>query len=244
VKLNPWFSGCGKEYEGVIRFGIETDTLDPEGAPAAEAPLPDRETLEAVLPRFTGNILQAPPAYSAIHIDGKRAYALARSGTPVEMRERPVVIHALELLSFEPPLARIRVRCSSGTYIRSLARDLALAAGSRGHLAALTRTGIGGFRLSGAVDSPALSSLRPVTPEAFAALGIPRMEAEDGAVPGLCRGQPPAPLVESGALRFFPGEQDLAPDRAGVFDRNGGLIAVIEKKDGGRWGYGYVYAGA
>ena len=243
VKLTPWVSGCDKEYEGTIGFGTETDTLDPEGVPVAEAPLPDRETLEAALPRFMGPILQAPPAYSAVHIDGKRAYALARSGMPVEMRERPVVIHALELRSFEPPLARVWVRCSKGTYIRSLARDLALAAGSRGHLAALTRTGIAGFRLSGAVDSPVPSSLRPVTPAMFAALGIPCMEAEDGAVPGLRQGKPMAPLLASGALRVFPGEADRSLNHAGVFDKNGSLIAVIEKKDGGSWGYGYVYAG-
>jgi tRNA pseudouridine55 synthase len=244
VKLTPWFSGCGKEYEGTIRFGTETDTLDPEGAPVAEAPPPDRETLEAVLPRFRGNILQTPPAYSAVHIGGKRAYALARSGTPVEMRERPVTVHALELLTFEPPLARIRVRCSKGTYIRSLARDIALAAGSRGHLAALTRTGVAGFRLAEAVDSPDPADLRPLTPETFAALGIPRMEAEDRAVPGLLRGQPLAPLLESGALRFFPGEEAPSPPCAGAFDKNGGLIAVIEKKDGGPWSYGCVYATA
>lgn len=244
VKLTPWFSGCVKEYEGTIRFGTETDTLDPEGTPVAEAPLPNRETLEAVLPRFIGDILQAPPAYSAVHIDGKRAYALARSGMPVEMRERPVTIHALELLSFEPPLARIRVRCSKGTYIRSLARDIALAAGSRSYLAALTRTGVAGFRLDEAVDTPAPADLRPVMPEAFAALGIPRMEAEDDAVPGLRRGQSLAPLLRSGVLRFFPGEGNLSPACAGIFDKNGDLIAVIEKKEGGPWSYGYVYAGA
>jgi tRNA pseudouridine55 synthase len=244
VKLTPWFSGCDKEYEGTVQFGTETDTLDGEGVSVAEAPPPDRETLEAVLPRFMGNILQKPPAYSALHVDGKRAYALARSGAPVEMRERPVVIHALELLSFEPPLARLRVRCSKGTYIRSLARDIALAAGSRGYLAALTRTGIAGFRLAEAVDGPSPDGLRPVTPDVFAALGIPRMEAEDGAASGLLLGKPLAPLLESGALRFFPGEGDLSPDSAGVFDKHGKLIAVIEKRDGGRWAYGYVYAGA
>jgi tRNA pseudouridine55 synthase len=243
VKLTPWFSGCDKEYEGTIRFGMETDTLDPEGLPVAEAPIPDRGALEAVFPRFMGPIFQAPPAYSAVHVDGKRAYALARSGTPVEMRERPVVIHSLHLLSFEPPLARIRVCCSKGTYIRSLARDLALAAGSRGHLVALTRTGIAGFRLSEAVGGLDRSSLLPVSPGVFSALGIPRVEAEDGAVPDLCRGKPLAPLFAGGALRVFPDEADRSPNHAGVFDKTGNLIAVIEKRDGGLWGYGYVYAG-
>ncbi|MDR3130485.1 MAG: tRNA pseudouridine(55) synthase TruB [Treponema sp.] len=262
VKLSPWFSGCDKEYDGTIRFGTETATLDPEGAVVAEAPPPDMESLQAVLPGFRGNILQRPPAYSALHIHGKRAYALARSGTPVEMPERPAVVYALELLSFEPPLARIRVRCSKGTYIRSLARDIALAAGSRGHLMALTRTCAAGFRLSQAVDSPVRSDLHPLRPETFAALGIFRVEAEDGAVRDILCGRPPAPLFESGALRFFPGEdacslsllddfgreprisrdQNSSPACAGVFDKDGNLLAVIERTEGGRWVYGCVYA--
>jgi tRNA pseudouridine55 synthase len=240
VKLTPWFSGCDKEYEGTIQFGTETDTLDPEGVPVAEAPPPGRETLEAVLPRFIGDLLQSPPAYSAVHVDGERAYKLARSGEAVEMKKRPVVIHTLELLSYEPPLAGIRVRCSKGTYIRSLARDLALASGSRGHLAALTRTGIAGFRLEEAADD----SLRPLTSGVFQALGIPRMTAEDPAIPWIVRGKPLAPLMKSDALRFFPGEGENSPACAGVFDGAGNLIAVIEKKDKDRWVYGYVYAGA
>jgi tRNA pseudouridine55 synthase len=256
VRLTPWFSGCDKEYEGTIQFGTETDTLDPEGLPVAEAPPPDRETLEAVLPRFRGDLLQAPPVYSAVHVDGERAHKLARSGAAVEMQKRPVTIHTLELLSYEPPLAEIRIRCSKGTYIRSLARDIALASGSRGHLAALTRTGIAGFRLDEAVDdsvlepvsgatdgaeSPVPCGLRPVTSGVFAALGIPRMTAEDPAVPCLIRGKPLAPLME--ALRFFPGEGENSPACAGVFDKTGNLIAVIEKKEKGPWVYGYVYAG-
>ncbi|MDR0377050.1 MAG: tRNA pseudouridine(55) synthase TruB [Spirochaetaceae bacterium] len=244
VKLTPWFSGCDKEYEGTICFGMETDTLDPEGVPVAEAPIPDREIVEAVVPRFTGPILQAPPAYSAVHVDGKRAYALVRSGMPVEMRERPVVIHSLELLSFEPPLARIRVRCSKGTYIRSLARDIALAAGSRGYVAELTRTRIAGFHLSEAEDGRSVPSrLRPITSDVFAALGVPHVEAEDGAVSGLRQGKLLGPFLRSGALRFFPDEEGCSQNCAGVFDKSGNLIAVIEKKNGGGWGYGYVYAG-
>jgi tRNA pseudouridine55 synthase len=252
VKLTPWFSGCDKEYEGIIQFGTETDTLDNEGVPVAAAPPPDRETLEAVLPRFRGDQLQTPPMYSAIHVDGKRAHTLARSGMAVDMRKRPVSIYVLELLSYEPPLARIRVRCSKGTYIRSLARDIALAAGSRGHLIALTRTGIAAFRLAGAVDVPDADfggpapgdGLKPITPEVFAALGVSRMTADNNAVPGLLRGKPLYPLVESGALRFFPGEGENSPDWTGVFDTAGNLIAVIGKKEGGAWAYGYVYAGS
>ena len=147
LKLSPWFSGCDKQYEATVRFGIETDTLDPEGAPVAGAELPSLNALVQALPQFTGAIMQAPPEYSAIHIDGKRASALARSGQTPEMRKRMVHIYRLELRDWQPPLAKIAVHCSSGTYIRSLARDIALAVDSRAHLSALCRTQVAGFKL-------------------------------------------------------------------------------------------------
>ncbi|MDR2029779.1 MAG: tRNA pseudouridine(55) synthase TruB, partial [Treponema sp.] len=147
LKLCPWFSGCDKRYEAVIRFGVETDTLDPEGSPVARGEAPSPAALEAAMALFRGELLQTPPAYSAVHVGGERAYKLARSGRAVEMRQRPVTIYGLELSSYDPPLASIRVHCSAGTYIRSLARDIALAAGSRGHLSALNRTQVAGFKL-------------------------------------------------------------------------------------------------
>jgi tRNA pseudouridine55 synthase len=140
-----------KEYVADIRFGEETETLDPEGAVTERAAPPDRETVEQILPRFTGAISQRPPAFSAVHIDGKRAYKRALDGEVPEMPEREVTIHSLELLEWDGDRseagsrARIRVSCSKGTYIRSLARDIALAAGSRGHLSALRRTRVGEF---------------------------------------------------------------------------------------------------
>ncbi|GHV62842.1 hypothetical protein AGMMS49587_10900 [Spirochaetia bacterium] len=184
VKLTPWFSLCTKEYEGTIRFGIETDTLDPEGITVGEGPVPDREALEKALSLFRGEILQAPPAYSAIHVDGKRASERARSGESVEMKRRPVTIHALELLSWESPLARVRVCCSSGTYIRSLARDIALAAGSRAHLVALKRTQVAGFHLTSEMEEnpetpeAIMAVLRPIDKSVFEALNIPVIDVD------------------------------------------------------------------
>jgi len=153
LKLSKYFTACDKKYEGRIHFGIETDTLDPEGNIIAEANVPAREEVEKAFLLFTGKIMQEPPAYSAIHINGKRASELARSGNAPEMKKRPVTIHSIELLSWELPFADIKVHCSSGTYIRSLARDIALAAGSRGHLCKLERTHVGDFELSFAETS-------------------------------------------------------------------------------------------
>jgi tRNA pseudouridine55 synthase len=161
VKLSSYFTGCDKRYRALVRFGEETETLDPEGEIIARAPVPPREAVEAALPEFTGAILQAPPAYSAIHVNGKRAYELARSGAAPEMKKRPVTIHELSLAAWNPPHAEFEVHCSSGTYIRSLARDIALAAGSRAHLRALTRTRVGNFSLDEAFSLP-VGSVLPV----------------------------------------------------------------------------------
>jgi tRNA pseudouridine55 synthase len=258
VKLARWFSSCDKHYEGTIRFGIETDTLDPEGLPVAEAPVPSLQALEAVLPQFTGTILQAPPLYSAVHIGGKRASALARAGENPEMKQRPVDIYALDLLSYDPPHARIHVHCSSGVYIRSLARDLALSVQSRAHLAGLTRTRVAGFPLSAASragDSPdSITGLRkalsPIDKECFEALGMPVLSIDDGGVQKMIHGKNLDQVVDERAVRypasrlsktFGSGETELT---AGVFSLMGGdFIGIIEKK-AGKWTYGCVYAAA
>ncbi|MDR0554743.1 MAG: tRNA pseudouridine(55) synthase TruB [Treponema sp.] len=269
VKLTSWFTGTEKEYEGTIRLGQETDTLDPEGTVIGEAEPPSPEALAEVLDSFRGNILQAPPAYSAVHIDGERASVLARNGMSPEMRKRPVTIYALELRSYESSLARIYVRCSKGTYIRSLARDIALAAGSRGYLAALTRTATAGFTLADAVEIEGAAiegaaiegatlygaelyrALRPIDTAAFAALGIKQITLDEITAAKIHKGFPLRAILEESRLlqRQIPhleGETGV-----GLFDVRGELLAVIEKKPfAGRspvlesWRYGYVYARA
>jgi tRNA pseudouridine55 synthase len=247
LKLSPWFTGCSKRYEAVIRFGAETDTLDPEGETVAEAPPPNRETLEAALPRFLGDILQAPPLYSALHINGERAHKLARAGKIVEMKKRPVTIHSLELISWDPPLAHVNIHCSSGTYIRSLARDLALASGSRAHLAALKRTAVAGFSLADALepDENAIA-LRPIQPSVFDALGIPWIGVDEAAAQGLLTGR----KLNTG---FISLPTVSAPCSLGIFKDppgtpEGSFVGIIEKKvtlEGREsWQYGYVYAAA
>lgn len=158
TRLGPWFTSFDKVYEATILFGEETDTLDPEGAVIARAPAPSLEALAACLPAFHGRLMQSPPAYSAVHIDGERASERARRGERFDMKERPVVIHELELLSYQSPLARLRVGCSSGTYIRSLARDIAIAIGSRARLETLVRVHVGPFSLEQGVSPDSVSS--------------------------------------------------------------------------------------
>jgi tRNA pseudouridine55 synthase len=245
VKMVPLFEDCVKEYIGTISFGEETDTLDPEGSVIATGKIPSRGEIEAVLPAFRGDILQSPPAYSAIHVNGRRAYELSREGKEPEMKKRPVTIIELEIISWMPPLAEIHVACSSGTYVRSLARDIALAAGSRAHLEALRRTKVGTFRLEDAVNCDASNlaeALRPLDRALFEALSLPCFFIDAEAEGAFIHGKPLDGVLTMG---IPPPEVFLSSGRAGVFgkDRTERLLGFIERK-GGKWVYGHVFGGA
>ena len=134
-----------KEYVADITLGATTPSYDLEKEIDAVYPYEHitREMVDATLPNFVGHVLQVPPVFSAVKVDGKRAYALARRGKEVELKAKPLEIKELEVLTFEPPLLRVRVLCSKGTYIRALARDIGRALGSGAHLTALRRTRVG-----------------------------------------------------------------------------------------------------
>ncbi|MGX7926972.1 tRNA pseudouridine(55) synthase TruB [Tsuneonella sp. HG094] len=153
TKLAGRMLDASKVYEFTVRFGEETDTLDMEGAVVATSDrLPTAHAIAAVLPRFTGPIAQVPPAYSALKVDGKRAYDLARAGEAVELATRAVTIHELELISAEATSATLRAHVSKGTYIRSLARDIARALETCGHVTYLRRTKAGPFAQAQAIS--------------------------------------------------------------------------------------------
>ena len=232
TKLAGRMLDSDKIYDFTIRFGAQTDTLDLEGAVIATSDArPTLAQIEAVLPRFTGPIEQAPPAYSAILIDGVRAYDRARAGEHVEMKLRAVTIHALQIRHVrvgtddgEGALdeATLTAHVSKGTYIRSLARDIALSLGTVGHVTMLRRTKAGPFTLEQAIsldilheaararaiaqhmlpltagldDIPAFS----VTPEQAMALRQGRTLAGDPRMQGLMlatEGETPVALVEA-----------------------------------------------
>ena len=233
TKLAGRMLGADKVYEFTLSFGTETDTLDAEGkAVATSDKRPTAAEIEAVLPRFTGAIEQVPPAYSALKIDGKRAYARARAGEEVTPQARKVTIHELRLVASGPDWAALSTRVSKGTYIRSLARDLAHALESRGHVTMLRRTRSGPFGLEAAIsldklgesakgrtldkhllpltagldDIPAL----PVTPDQAGALRQGRKLTGIAAQPGLYLATDqdlPVALVElrEGELRVLRG---------------------------------------
>ncbi|MBN2211310.1 MAG: tRNA pseudouridine(55) synthase TruB [Sedimentisphaerales bacterium] len=152
-----------KEYITTIRLGITSTTDDAEGTLTAHpttAP-PDRAMVEAALPGFIGEIQQRPPAYSAIKINGRPAYKLARKGKAPLMEARPVVIHTLELLDYTWPDLRLRAVTGKGVYIRSLARDIGQALGIGGYMADLERTRVGSYDISKALSLQQLEALWP-----------------------------------------------------------------------------------
>lgn len=161
TRLLRFVQEAPKEYVATARFGVATDTLDADGAIFSREPMAVTEDdVDAVLGRFTGRILQVPPMVSARRVGGRRLYAMARQGVEVEREARPVTIHDIEVIDFAPcdyPEVTLRVRCSTGTYIRTLADDLAGALGGRAHLTSLRRTANGGHRVGSAHTVDALS---------------------------------------------------------------------------------------
>jgi tRNA pseudouridine55 synthase len=214
-----------KAYDFTITFGAETDTLDAEGQVVATSDVrPTLEQVEAVLPRFTGEIEQVPPAYSALKIEGKAAYARARAGEEVAVKPRQVTIFELRLIETSTDSATLSAEVSKGTYIRSLARDIAIALNTVGTVTMLRRTRAGPFAIESAIsldfleeaakareldgavvplnaaldDIPAL----PVTPDQANLLRHGQMLFGFPAKPGLCvamDGETPVALVEASA---------------------------------------------
>ena len=147
AKFGRYYLDGDKTYEATLAFGYETDSGDLTGTPTRHAPVPNLDCVDwaALCARFSGAQQQTPPAYSALKIDGERAYDLARRGETPELAARPITIHELHYLGPDPAVAdsaRFRVRCSKGTYIRSLLQDLATALDSAGHTAALRRLAV------------------------------------------------------------------------------------------------------
>ena len=161
TRLNRWLSGVDKEYEAEIRLGAVSDTGDAEGPIhyQADCSPPDDYSVALALRNFTGAIDQVPPAHSAVKVAGVRSYKRARRGDEVVLKSRRVHIHAMELLSYDFPRLKVRIYCSAGTYIRSLAADLGHALGTGAYLAELRRLRAGGLGLDKALTLDQVASL-------------------------------------------------------------------------------------
>jgi tRNA pseudouridine55 synthase len=154
-----------KQYEATVKLGASTATDDPESpeVPAPAVTPPPGASVAAAAQSFVGDILQRPPAFSAMKVEGRRAYDLARKGNVVELEPRPVRVYGIEVLEYEWPILRLRIDCGRGTYVRAIARDLGAALGTAGYLTQLRRTRVGTFTVE---DSVTLERLREEGPAA------------------------------------------------------------------------------
>ncbi len=240
TRLLGYLTLTEKEYAGTIRLGQSTSTDDAEGEITGGTPAADvsAETLPAAIAGLTGEIEQVPPAVSAVKVDGQRAYRLTRAGAAPELKPRPVTVYEFTVtgLRREGPLLDldVTVRCSSGTYIRALARDLGAALGTGGHLTRLRRTRVGGYRIEDARTLEQLAERFEVLPlaQAAAAAFPSRTLTADEA----------RRLAHGGRLAAAPAGQVTAPaagqvtasaaGAAAAYAPDGTLIALVTEESG------------
>ncbi len=199
TKTVPFVMDGRKIYQFTVRWGEERDTDDAEGRVAASsAARPTADDIRALIPSFSGTIAQVPPRFSAIKVDGERAYDLAREGEVVELEARPVEIHRLSLVDIpDPDHAVLSAECGKGTYVRALARDMGRILGCFGHVSALRRAGVGPFREPDAIsldrlqaaagDAAALTGM--LQPVAAGLQGLPSLSVSRADAARLARGQ-------------------------------------------------------
>lgn len=212
-----------KEYIARFTFGRTTDTLDRGGIFLAdEGRVPTEDELKAALPRFLGDVMQVPPAYSAKSVDGKRAYDLARMGVMPELAARPVHIESIELLASNGAEFTLRIVCGGGTYIRALARDIAAALGTVAFMSALTRTRSGMFTLEDAVtmDDFRAAPEEHIIPAGRALEGLPRLVLGPKEERMIANGVPVPSAYAAG-------------ESAAVFSADGGLLGLGQADEKG-----------
>jgi tRNA pseudouridine55 synthase len=234
TRLLPWIVGEPKVYLATIRFGAATDTDDGTGTVIRQAPVPAPQTndrwggapVHQAIGALTGALMQRPPAYSAKHVDGIRAYALARRGAPVDLPSVPVTVHGWEVLGLDGPDLRVRITCGGGTYVRALARDLGEALGSAAHCATLRRERSGPLSVEDAVPYAALA------PGALSTGGI-RLASPLEALGPVAH--EPLEAAQVAAVRQGRMVRATQPgERAALLDQ-GTVLAVAERRPGSWW---------
>ncbi len=230
TKTVPYMADALKAYTFTVRWGEATETCDAEGEVCATSAVrPTRQQITNVLADFTGQIEQAPPAYSAIKIDGQRAYDLARAGEHIEMAKRPVQIESLKLTGCpDEDHADFEVSCGKGTYIRSLARDMAIQLGTQGHVTALRRTVSGAVSIDQCVAATAFDGADPdglaglLHPLETVLEHLPAVELDEFAASKVFHGNP----VEVSAGGRFANSDEL------LLTRSGAPLAIARFIDG------------
>src|SRR5712692_17670 len=242
TKIAGFIAEGQKAYEVVIRLGMETDTHDAAGKTLAVAPVPplSADTLEEILPRFRGTFLQTPPMYSAVKIDGKRLYELARAGEEVPRAPRPVTVYELAMRDFSASEVHLFLRCSKGFFVRVLAHELGRALGCGAHLRSLRRTASGAF-----TEAQALKLDRVMSLCSSGAAGRVEIERHLISIPDALADLPAISVSRVDALRVargVPVEGQAPEGRVRLLDPAGALLAIAEIGPHHRFRYLRVFA--
>ena len=237
TRLVPYFEGLDKTYIASIRFGATTETLDTESPEQDPQPVPDYHLIKSRIAAFTGEQDQVPPQYSAVHVNGTRAYQRSMKGEKVEIPARRITVYSIDFLDWTAPVLRVKIHCSKGTYIRALARDLGLACGSTAYLQELERTHIGPYDVSTAVDPQDFDPHEHLVPAASVVRQLPQINSvnvKEEAVERILNGSP----LQTDWLE----RDEYSNGVYALFDAENRLCAIVElnEKD---WKYRYVAEG-
>lgn len=224
TRLTNLVQEAPKTYIGDFRLGVSSDTEDIEGQvePLVDAPVITAAEIETVLPEFVGQIDQMPPKFSALKVNGKRAYDLARQGKEVKLKSRQIQVYSLRLTAFEYPNFQLKIECGSGTYVRSLGRDIGARVGSAAIMTALQRTAIGSFSIVNTVSTMALDAQnisQHLLPVDHCLDSLERVVINDAQARGLIDAQP----------LHLPSHADF--DRVVAVDKKARVLAVLHRRD-------------
>jgi tRNA pseudouridine55 synthase len=229
TRLIPYVQAMPKRYRGTFLLGRQSPTEDVEGpvSELVDPPIPSLDALRQAARGLTGEILQRPPEFSALKIEGRRAYDLARAGKPVDLRPRPVSVYRLEIEAYQYPELKLAVECGSGTYVRSLGRDLAASLGTAAVMSELVRLAIGSFTLEDA------TSLENLDPEHWSERLLPPLRAVEK-LPHVTLGGDETRRVRTGQAiaKEFP--QD--PPELAAVSADGRLVAILRPRAVNLWG--------
>ena len=224
TRLVPYVQRSQKQYLAKFELGKKSDTEDMTGTvvDCQVLRIPEYDEVAVACQRFIGDIMQRPPAFSALHVNGKRAYDLARKGKKVELKDRPIVIHSIDLVDFNFPTFRIDIRCGSGTYVRSLGRDIGEALGCGAVMSELRRTAVGKFDLATSSTLDELEDKSAIQRHCISAVTgvetLPKVSLDESSVVALSFGQKV--------------EVNCEDDEIAAISSEGELLAVLARTSG------------
>lgn len=230
TRLIEYVQQMPKTYLGTFLLGRQSPTEDVEGEVTElnDPPVPTGEQIVAAAWKLVGRIEQRPPVFSALKVDGRRAYALARKGQQVVLKSRPVTVYRMDVKTYDYPELVLQIECGSGTYVRSLGRDLAESLGTAAVMSALLRTSIGDFRIDEAIDPQQLTKANwtdHLKPPLCAVESLPRVELSTDQIARIRNGRTISPEASP------PEAQQIA-----AVDGSGRLVAILTPRGPGLWG--------